>query len=250
MSQGLRLRLSGVYSVSFSLAASTEAPRFWFSFFSESQYRMPWLLEDGLSPFYNARVAWHIPSPGQAVESTVEVERERVTRRDHIVYAVVCCAQDGLMRTNTRQTFVENVFGELAGDAERKTGKVMHSAAEKSGRFGVCVCHTITTARYGNRSHLDSQRISGLEEVCDMLIVGGMAVMLAGKAPVSHQSVCMSLRKSPAEQQQQRATTFHVCPVACSKCLFFVTSTPCPARRTHPAHAVFTLQTSRLGRIS
>ena len=105
---------------------------------------MPWLLEDGLSPFYNARVAWHIPSPGQAVESTVEVERERVTRRDHIVYAVVCCAQDGLMRTNTRQTFVENVFGELAGDAERKTGKVMHSAAEKSGRFGVCVCHTIT----------------------------------------------------------------------------------------------------------
>ena len=62
---------------------------------------------------------------------------------------------------------------------------------------------------------------------------------MAGKAPVSHQSVCMSLRKSPAEQQQQRATTFHVCPVACSKCLFFVTSTPCPARRTHPAHAVF-----------
>ena len=73
---------------------------------------------------------------------------------------------------------------------------------------------------------------------------------MARKAPVSHQSVCMSLRKSPAEQQQQRATTFHVCPVACSKCLFFVTSTPCPARRTHPAHAVFTLQTSRLGRIS
>ena len=244
MSQGLRLRLSGVYSVSFSLAASTEAPRFWFSFFSESQYRMPWLLEDGLSPFYNARVAWHIPSPGQAVESTVEVERERVTRRDHIVYAVVCCAQDGLMRTNTRQTFVENVFGELAGDAERKTGKVMHSAAEKSGRFGVCVCHTIT-ARYGNRSHLDSQRISGLEGVCDMLIVGGMSCV--GREGAC-QSVCMSLRKSPAEQQ--RATTFHVRPVACSKCLFFVTSTPCPARRTHPAHAVFTLQTSRLGRIS
>ena len=90
VSQGLRLRLSGVYSVSFSLAASTEAPRFWFSFFSESQYRMPWLLEDGLSPFYNARVAWHIPSPGQAVESTVEVERERVTRRDHIVCVIVC----------------------------------------------------------------------------------------------------------------------------------------------------------------
>ena len=124
VSQGLRLRLSGVYSVSFSLAASTEAPRFWFSFFSESQYRMPWLLEDGLSPFYNARVAWHIPSPGQAVESTVEVERERVTRRDHITYAIVYRPQDGLLRAKTRHTFVRLAIGELAGDAERKTGKV------------------------------------------------------------------------------------------------------------------------------
>ena len=134
--------------------------------------------------------------------------------------------------------------GTCRGCGEKNWKSCMHSAAEKSGRFGVCVCHTIT-ARYGNRSHLDSQRISGLEGVCDMLIVGGMSCV--GREGAC-QSVCMSLRKSPAEQQ--RATTFHVRPVACSKCLFFVTSTPCPARRTHPAHAVFTLQTSRLGRIS
>jgi hypothetical protein len=89
---------------------------------------------------------------------------------------------------------------------------------------------------------MDSQRKSGLEGVCDMLIVGGMGC-------VGREGACQSVCMSPAEQQQ-RATTFHVCPVACSKCLFFVTSTPCPARRTHPAHAVFTLQTSRLGRIS
>ena len=34
--------------------------------------------------------------------------------------------------------------------------------------------HDYGTARYGNRGHLDSQRKSGLEGVCDMLIVGGM----------------------------------------------------------------------------
>ena len=68
VSQGLRLRLSGVYSVSFSLAASTEAPRFWFSFFSESQYRMPWLLGDGLPPFQRARgMAYSFAGPSRGV---------------------------------------------------------------------------------------------------------------------------------------------------------------------------------------
>jgi hypothetical protein len=31
--------------------------------------------------------------------------------------------------------------GELAGHAERKTGKVLHSAAEKSGDWGLCLSH-------------------------------------------------------------------------------------------------------------
>ena len=68
VSQGLRLRLSGVYSVSHPLTASTEAPWFWFSFFPESQYRMPWLLEDGLSPFQRARgMAYSFAGPSRGV---------------------------------------------------------------------------------------------------------------------------------------------------------------------------------------
>jgi hypothetical protein len=95
-------------------------------------------------------------------------------------------------------------------------------------RSGVCVFVFVTRYLHGEEdlvccSHLGiSQRISGLEGVCDMLIIGGMLSSSTGKVAilvglcVSH--FCANTWKSPAS-----ATTFYVCPVACTKCLFFVT---------------------------
>jgi hypothetical protein len=189
VSQGLRLRLSGVYSVSHSLTASTEAPWFWFSFFPESQYRMPWLLEDGLSPFQRARgMAYSFAGPSRGVHRG---SGEGACDKTRPHYLCDSLSSTGRLAKSEDTTYFRKTGdrGTCRGCGEKNWKSRMHSAAEKSGRLGVCVCHTITTARYGNRSHLDSQRKSGLEEVCDMLIVGGMSSS-AGEAHVSR-SVCL-----------------------------------------------------------
>jgi hypothetical protein len=124
--------------------------------------------------------------------------------------------------------------GNLPGLAERKLGFCMHSTSAVVGcgeslivgpGFAcLCLSHDTCMERrilYCSRLGI-SQRISGLEGVCDMLIIGGMLSSPTGKVAilvglyVSH--FCANTWKSPAS-----ATTFHVCPVACTKSLFFVT---------------------------
>jgi hypothetical protein len=113
--------------------------------------------------------------------------------------------------------------GNLPGLAERKLGFCMHSTSAVVGcgeslivgpGFAcLCLSHdTCMERRILYCSHLGiSQRISGLEGVCDMLIIGGMLSSSTGKVAilvglyVSH--FCANTWKSPAS-----ATTFHVLP--------------------------------------
>ena len=116
--------------------------------------------------------------------------------------------------------------------------------------WGLRLSHDYSTARYGNRSHLDSQRISGLEGVCDMLIVGGMGCV--GKEGACQSSVGLYVSQevsgSWSSSSAPRHSTFAQ-SLAASACSLS------PARRVlHAARILhtryFTLQTSRLGRIS
>jgi hypothetical protein len=61
--------------------------------------------------------------------------------------------------------------------------------------FGVCVCHTIPTAKVRmpyTVCHLDSRRISGLERVFDVLIISGM-ILSAGERDATSLSIGLGL---------------------------------------------------------
>jgi hypothetical protein len=61
--------------------------------------------------------------------------------------------------------------------------------------FGVCVCHTIPTAKVRmpyTVCHLDSRRISGLERVFDVLIISGM-ILSAGEGDATSLSIGLGL---------------------------------------------------------
>ena len=68
VSQGLRLRLSGVYSCIFLTHCKYRSTMVLALIILESQYRMPWLLGDGLPPFQRARgMAYSFAGPSRGV---------------------------------------------------------------------------------------------------------------------------------------------------------------------------------------
>jgi hypothetical protein len=70
-----------------------------------------------------------------------------------------------------------------------------------------------------------------------MLIVGGMGCV--GKEGACQSSVGLYVSQEVSGRAAAARHDIPRLPSRLQQVLFFVTSTPCPARRTHPAHAVF-----------
>jgi hypothetical protein len=139
--------------------------------------------------------------------------------------------------------------GNLPGHAERKLAFVYalrgggllpcgESLIVGPGFACLCLSHEYLHGKDVGHSHLGSQRISDLEGVCDVLIIGGMFSSSTGKGRV----ILVGLYVSHFSCQYVEipgATTFHVAlpsRLQC-KCLFFVTST------RHPARGIYGLTT-------
>jgi hypothetical protein len=84
--------------------------------------------------------------------------------------------------------------GNLPGMRRGKLEKCCTPLRRNRG-FGVCVCHTIPTAKVRmpyTVCHLDSRRISGLERVFDVLIISGM-ILSAGEGDATSLSIGLGL---------------------------------------------------------
>ena len=144
VSQGLRLRLSGVYSCIFLTHCKYRSTMVLALIILESQYRMPWLLGDGLPPFQRARgMAYSFAGPSRGVHRG---SGEGACDKTRPHYLCDSLSSTGRLAKSEDTTYFRKTGdrGTCRGCGEKNWKSCMHSAAEKSGRFGVCVCHTIT----------------------------------------------------------------------------------------------------------